>query len=129
MRMFIASVIGLAATAAMAAEVDFSSPIRDLDGKPVPSCAADTAECHAPLTLSHVAEMALLSPSEGREQQSLEEKVKRFELAVGLHAGGKLPLSVEDVALLKRLIGSAYAPLVVGRANEILDPPAKPKDK
>ena len=117
----------LTAASESAEEVDFSSHIRDLDVKPVPSCAADTAKCHAPLTLSHVSEMALLSPADSREQPSADEKAKRFELAVKLHAGGKLSLTVEDAALLKRLIGAAYAPLVVGRANEILDPSPKSK--
>jgi hypothetical protein len=51
-------------------------------------------------------------------------KVKRFRLAEVASKGGQQELAVEDVALLKQLIGKCFAPLVVGRAYDIIEPPS-----
>ena len=112
---------------ALAAEIDFSTHIVDLDGKDIPSSPAKDAP---PLDLATVAGMALLSepPADPRnpgQPKDTNEKLRRFALAVKTHAGGKVTVSAEDIALLKSAISSAYAALVVGRAVEILDPPAK----
>ena len=48
-------------------------------------------------------------------------KVKRFRLAEVASKGGQQELAVEDVALIKTLIGKAFAPLIVGRAFDIID--------
>ncbi len=52
-----------------------------------------------------------------------EEKVRRAALAQRIYTSKEpLALKVEDVALIKKLVGKAYAPLVVMRAWSILDP-------
>jgi hypothetical protein len=33
-------------------------------------------------------------------------------------------MKVDDVALVKTLIGKAFAPLIVGRAYDIIEPPS-----
>jgi hypothetical protein len=53
-----------------------------------------------------------------------EEKVKRFRLAEIAAKGGEREVKVEDVALIKTLIGKAFAPLVVARAYDIIEPPS-----
>ena len=77
-----------------------------------------------PLDLATVAGMALLTetPADPRAPKNPADKIKRFSLAVKVHAGGVVSLSAEEIALLKSAIAEGYSPLVVGRANEILDP-------
>ena len=50
------------------------------------------------------------------EQASGEEKFKRYQLAERISAAGPQDVSVEEVALIKRLIGKGYPPMVVGPA-------------
>jgi hypothetical protein len=52
--------------------------------------------------------------------------VRRFRLAEIVAKGGEREVKVEDVALIKTLIGKAFAPLVVGRAYDIVEPPVCP---
>lgn len=56
------------------------------------------------------------------EQTSGDEKARRYMLAVKVY-GAKdfVELSVEDVAMIKDLIGKTQAPLVVGQAYEVLE--------
>lgn len=95
-------------------KIDLSTTILDLDKKPIKDGEKD-------FTLATACCNALLTPEQG--ETSGEEKVKRFRLAEKVYDGGEQELSVDDVALLKKLIGKIYPPLVVGRAFEILDPP------
>jgi len=50
--------------------------------------------------------------------------VKRFRLAEIAAKGGAQEMKVDDVALMKKLIGKAFAPLIVGRAFDIIEPPS-----
>jgi hypothetical protein len=50
--------------------------------------------------------------------------VRRFRLAEIAARGGEREVKVEDVALIKQLLGKAFAPLVVGRAYDIIEPPS-----
>jgi len=63
----------------------------------------------------------------GRDKPlSSEEKFNRHNLALEIHnADDEIDLSVDDVKLLKDLVGELGTPLVVGQAWPILDPPAK----
>lgn len=112
---------------AFAAEIDFSRHITDLDGKDIPSSAAKDAK---PIDLASISGMALLTepPAERGQAQSPADKLARFNLALKIHAGGKIDLSSEETTLLKNAIGTVYPPLVVGRAIEILDPKPTKKD-
>jgi hypothetical protein len=116
----------LIASSAYAGEVDFSKHILDLDGKDIPSSQAKDAP---PLDLATVAGIALLTeapadPRGGRPADSTD-KLARFKLAVKVHGGSAVDLSSEEVTTLKTAVSAVYGPLVVGRAIEILDPPAK----
>jgi hypothetical protein len=51
-----------------------------------------------------------------------EEKFKRFELASIIHSSKEnCDLKVEDIALLKTMVGKYYGPAVVGPAWKLLE--------
>ena len=96
-------------------KVEFSKVIKQLSGKPIVEEGKD-------VILTTVACNALLSGFPDEQALPGEEKVKRFVLAEKIFKGAT-EFTAEEVALVKKLIGKAYTPLVVGRAFEILDPP------
>src|SRR5262249_2140486 len=97
--------------------IDFSAVIKDLDGVPVKNGEADA-------TLGRVSCTALLASYADEQNLPAEDKVKRFRLAEIAAKGGEQEMKVEDVALIKTLIGKAFAPLIVGRAYDIIESPA-----
>jgi hypothetical protein len=97
-------------------KVDFAAPILDLKGGAL-------IENGEQVTLGAIASNALLAAYRDEADLAGEEKVKRYKLAV--IAEGEQDLSVEQVVLLKKLIAKAFAPLIVGRAYELLDPQPK----
>lgn len=97
-------------------KLDFSLPVLDLTNKPIVQEGGNT------LTMKDVAISALLTPHEADRTMGGDEKARQFSMAVRLSAAdGDLDLKAEEVAMLKRLIGRMYAPLVVDRAFEFLD--------
>lgn len=56
-----------------------------------------------------------------REETAGEEKARRYDLALSINKGGEQDLKSEDIALLKKLIGKGYSPLVVGPLYKFLD--------
>jgi hypothetical protein len=98
--------------------IDFDTIIRDLKGEPIKDSAGD-------FTLSMASCSALLSPYPDEQDLDPKDKVRRYKLATKITDGGEVDLSVEEIADLKKLIGKAFPPLVVGRAYEILDPEPK----
>jgi hypothetical protein len=107
-------------TATPALAVDFGAHIRSIDGKDIPVSNID----ESPVTLGKISEDALIATLPN-DNPTPDEKSRRFFLAMKVHAG-KDP-SAEEVMLLKKVIGMAYGPLVVGRATELLDPASVPK--
>ena len=105
-----------------AAAVDWSTPIRALDGTVITLSETDKS----PLTLSKVSVDAMLATVQG-EQLMAEDKSKRFAIAMKVQMGEQL--TIEETALLKKVIGQVYGPLVVGRAYQIIDPGSVPADK
>lgn len=89
-------------------KIDFSKDILDLDGKPTE------------LKLDAVSKTALLASYPDEQNLSGDEKVKRFQLALKI-APKEVDVSVEDAALIKKLIAKGYATLVTARAWEILE--------
>jgi hypothetical protein len=77
-----------------------------------------------PITLSTVIGNALLATFQDEVNLSGEDKVKRFRLAEAAVLRNGYDFTIEDVALIKKLVAKAYGPLVVGRVFQILDPPA-----
>jgi len=86
----------------------------DLSGKPVSQTDASDSK---PATVGFVAVNALLSPVPG-ENPSGDEKAQRYALALRLHPGGEHEFTPEDLALIKKLVGQLYGPLIVGQVFE-----------
>lgn len=108
--------------------IDFEATIKNSDGTPV------TDKDGVPLikqpTLGSLCESALFAQyaderdATGKETITPEEKFSRWKLSTKLH-GNNVTLSAEELALLKKFVGKAYGPLVVGQAWTLLDPGAK----
>jgi len=60
---------------------------------------------------------AVLTPV---EREKGVEKVRKFQLAQRLYAGGEVDLTLDDVKLLKERVGDVYSPLIVGQIYELL---------
>jgi hypothetical protein len=117
--------------ASSASAADFSANILDLNGQPFADdfkCPADATgkrPCQDYATLGVIATRALLATLPDEQNLSGEEKFKRFALAMKIKDGGNVALNAEDIALLKKLVGKVYSPLIVGRAFPLLDPAEK----
>jgi hypothetical protein len=96
--------------------INFDSEITDLANQPIMN-----GEKH--LDLATICTNALLTPAQNDQSMAADEKVRRYRLAQRITNGGTLDMPLEDLVLLKDIIGKAYPPLVVGRAFDILDPP------
>lgn len=98
---------------------DANKTITSLDGQPL-------KEGEREVTIGSVACNALLAPFDDERGLSGEEKVKRFELAVKISKANGLPaeITVEDAALIKKLVAKLYAPLVVGQVWQAVDNPS-----
>jgi hypothetical protein len=95
-------------------KIDFSTVLKDFDGRPLKDGGEE-------VTLKSVTQMALMAQYRDETELAATEKVRRFALAMKLQNGSaEVDLPVEDVAEIKRLIGRAMGPLVVGRAYELL---------
>jgi hypothetical protein len=80
----------------------------------------------APLTLSGVVTTALLGTYPD-EQATGEEKFRRYQLAARIDNAGIQEVAAEEVALIKRLIGKGYPPIVVGPAYQALEQDPAPE--
>lgn len=82
---------------------------------------------HRPMTLCSVSVNALMGQYQDEQSLGGDEKFRRFQLAVRITEGDQ-DVSAEEISLLKRLIGKAYTPMVVGPAYVALerDPEAAP---
>lgn len=91
--------------------IDLTTPILALDGAAIPD-----------VTVKKLCVEALLTPFADEPSLSGEDKVERFVLAHRLANVETIALRAEEIALIKRLVGKAYAPLAVGRVWAALDP-------
>jgi hypothetical protein len=98
-------------------KIDFSAILLNLNGVPLMQPVVDGVPA-IPATLSWVAAEALLRATEEKDGQ---KKYRLYKLAMRIGNGGEVDVPVEDVALMKQLIGEQFAPLVVGRAFDLLE--------
>ncbi len=106
-------------------------PMVDLDGvelrNPIPSgqknvMGQDIMIEGDVMTLGSVSINALLLQYKGEDNLPGEEKLRRWELAVKIKNGpDPVELTVENVSLIKNLIGKSYGPLICGQAWKLLD--------
>lgn len=96
--------------------IDFSQTLKGIDDK---GAIVTLTEAGRPITLAVVAYSALLRPDEKAQQA---EKMNRCKLAFMIaQATGPVDISLDDAALIKRLISDNPAPLIVGQACEMLE--------
>lgn len=112
-------------------QINFTVEMKNLNGHTLKERVSDPDDPEKvvvdDVTLKLISVNALLAVEEG---MSGKEKAKRYALAMLVHQsdGDGLDLGIDDVALVKRLIGKNYSPLVVGQAWQILDPKKPKKD-
>lgn len=95
-------------------KVDFGQVFKGLEGDEIKNGGK-------PFTLAAAAVTALLAEFKD-EQIAGQQKADRYTLALAVHgAVGEIDQPVEDVALIKTLIGKAYSPLIVGQAWKMLE--------
>ena len=111
-----ALIVGLAGPALA---IDFTTPLLDLQGKPFVDDKGDPVK---DFTLSKLCTNALLA-NYPDEQIEGAEKYKRYELANKINNAKNPALSVEELALIKRLVAKGYSAAFVGPAWKLLDPP------
>ena len=73
-----------------------------------------------PATLRFIAVKALSMVYQDEQSLSGEEKFKRYDLAMKIKAD-PVDLEVEEISLIKKLIGKAYGPVIVWQAWNILE--------
>jgi len=108
-------------------KIDFSTPICDFDGKPLPLIKEGKVVEDKTVTLATVCVEALNATFPDERELDGKEKFDRFMLASKVYSGGEIDLKVEDLAMIKKLVGKAYGPLVVGRVYELIDEAKKPR--
>ena len=93
-------------------KINFTAELKTLGGESL----------QPPTTLKEVAVNALLAMLEDERHISGEDKAKRWLLATRIYSNPEgVDLAVEEVALIKNLIGKAYLPLIVGQAWQMLE--------
>jgi hypothetical protein len=104
-------------------KIDFNAPVMGLDGKP----RKDGATV---VLLKDIAVLALDRADADDSKPDAKEKVRRGHLAQRVY-GAKEPiaLDVEDVALIKRLVGRVYqSTVIVATVEDMLDPQGEPPE-
>ena len=98
-------------------KIDLTQPIFDLEGSPIPK-----PDGSLPATLGFLAVTALQVQFDDEHKMSAEDKLSRFKIALRLSGQSSADLSVEEVAMIKSVIGKAFGIVIVGRAFALLDP-------
>lgn len=98
-------------------KIDFSTPIKDLEGNPV-KITGDKE-----FTIGDAAVTVLMATFQDEQNLDPQEKLRRFKLAL-IASNKESPVQeipVTDIAYIKGLIGKGMSPLIVGRAEEIFE--------
>ena len=115
--------LALLLLAAPANAVDFSKVVMDDEGKPICMEAVREGECPPDkiATLGRVVRIALYTTFPDEQNLSGEEKYKRGELAQGLAGAGDTKVKLEDLLVMKKVVGKLYGPGVVKPAWDLLE--------
>lgn len=98
-------------------KIDFEAVLKTVTGEEIKN------EEGKSVTLKIIAINSLLGPT--KEDLDGNEKMKRYKLAYKIENQQEIDLSVDELKLLKDLIGKHPSPLVVGQCWEMLDPTLK----
>jgi hypothetical protein len=95
--------------------IDFQQRLKAIDG-------SELVENGKPVTLAAVAVNALLDVIPKQEEVTSEAKVQRWRIAQRIFAAEEpVDVTVEEVVIVKKLIGIGYAPLIVGQAFDLIE--------
>lgn len=104
----------------MKVTIDFSQPILDLRGNPVPDGG----------TLKQVCELALSNVLQGDDQVDAKIKYEWFDLAKRIvRAETPIDIKSEDITLLKTRISRMFNIVVSGSATDLLEKKETPVDE
>jgi len=82
----------------------------------------NNAESDKAFTLKNACVTALQIQFDDEKGLSGEDKFKRHKLVEKIYAAkGEIDMTVEEVTLVKKIIGKAYGTLIVGRCWELLE--------
>ena len=95
-------------------KIDFGKELVDMEGNVIPNAKGE------PAVLRGVTVDALLATFTDEERLGGEEKLKRFILAEKIHNGCD-DITVEEVGLVKKLIGKAFSVIIVSQAWQMLE--------
>ena len=95
-------------------QIDVSRKIQGLDAK-------DLDVEGEPLMLASVIVNAMMASPERGDQDTGEQKLKRYRLGMKVLDGGMVEISNEDAVLINARVGQFYGPLVVGQVYDILE--------
>lgn len=93
---------------------NFDADLKMIDGTPV-------KEGEVALKMKTSVVNSLLGFFPDEQNLTGEEKVKRYELASKIYAGGDIDLKPEEIVLIKKLVGKGAPTLVVGQVYKLLD--------
>ncbi len=104
-------------------KLDMTAPLVGFDGLPLEQdfIGSDGKKAKRPVVLRDVIITALNSPGPRYAEESVEEKFKRGFLSVEAHTKSEIEVTVEDAAMMKKLVAASFAPLLVYRAHLALD--------
>lgn len=103
----------------------FGSVVPDMTGIPPAQARAmaEAGENFPPMTLGVLCIRALLAQYPDEQSLGVERKLERHTLAKKIQAGhGEIDLKVEEVVMIKSLVGRAYSTEIVGAAFDLIDP-------
>lgn len=96
--------------------VAIDNELRDFDGQTINDPKGQPARVRG------VCIDALLAAFQDEPSLAGEEKLKRFQLALKVKESNSVAdLTAEEITLIKKLVGKAYAPIVVGQVWTILE--------
>lgn len=119
------TVVGGGALADSPHEIDFTQPLRGINGDELKQCAkseGDKCTEFSSQTLGDVALYALIVPSDDEKNLDPKKKFERDRLARRIYKNAHAMLAPEDVALIKDRIGKTATVVQVGAAWPLLDP-------
>ena len=106
-------------------QIRLDKVLSDNDGNPLADPWA-SAEPKPPLTVGRLLIAALIAPHEGETNLSGDAKFARGVLAMSLRDQDSVDITVEELAVVIRLVKAFGTPLLLAQIIPILDPAAQP---